>query len=102
MLLCFYSQEAEMLLNPRAVQQLRLVTANYDWPYTTHKQRNDLARMFIYEAGRLIDQKQEIELQRLAEQLQNSAITYEEFQSEVAKISEDEGERGSQQGREYA
>ena len=46
-----------MLLNPKAVKRLKRVTESMGYwynPNETHAQRNELARMFIEEAGRLL------------------------------------------------
>ena len=91
-----------MLLNPLAVKKLKEVTAYNYWPYTTHEQRNELARMFNEEAGRLLDQKAESLVKHTVEIYSKGEIPYERYIERIEQVSKEEAMRGAAYGEEYA
>ncbi len=94
-----------MLLNPKAVKRLKRVTESMGYwhnTYETHAQRNELARMFIEEAGRLLDQKAEQTIKHHVELYCKGEITYERYCELIDQISRDEEARGATQGGAYA
>ncbi|MBO0781656.1 MAG: hypothetical protein J2P37_22775, partial [Ktedonobacteraceae bacterium] len=91
-----------MLLSPQAVRRLKDVTAYNNWPNTTHEQRNELARMFNEEAGRLLDQKAESTVKHVVELHSSGDITFERYIELIEEISREEETRGAAHGGEYA
>jgi hypothetical protein len=94
-----------MLLSPLAVKRLKEATTfyYYDWyPYATHSRRNELSRMFLEEAEKLLDQKAESAVKHLVEQYHRGEISYERYSESVEDISQEEGKRGAAYGQEYA
>jgi hypothetical protein len=91
-----------MLLNPLAVEKLKDITV-YGWhPYTTHARRNELIRMFIEEAERLLDQKAESTIKHVVGLYSNGKISYEQYIELVEQVSEEEAKRGAAYGETYA
>lgn len=91
-----------MLLNPIAVKKLKAVTAFGYWPYTTHERRNELAQMFLEEAGKLLDQKAESTVKHVVESYSNGEISYERYIELIEQVSKEEAARGASYGGDYA
>jgi len=94
-----------MLLNPKAVKRLKQVTKSMGFwynSYETHAQRNELARMFIEEAGRLLDQKAEQTIKHSVELYCKGEISYERYCECIDQVSREEEARGATQGGAYA
>ncbi|BCL81568.1 hypothetical protein ccbrp13_40330 [Ktedonobacteria bacterium brp13] len=91
-----------MLLNPIAVEKLKDVTRRYHWTMITHSQRNELARMFIEEAGRLQDQKAESSIKHVVEVYSKGEITHERYIELIEQMSKEEETRGASYGGAYA
>jgi hypothetical protein len=91
-----------MMLNPDAVAKLKAVTGNYSWPYITHAQRNELARVFIQEAGRLLNQEAESRVKHAVECHSKGELSYEEYMELIEQISCEEEARGATYGGTYA
>lgn len=91
-----------MLLNPIAVKKLKDVTAYNYWPNTTHEQRNELARMFNEEAGRLLDQKAKSTIKQIVDLYSKGEISYERYIELIEEQSKEEEKRGASYGGEYA
>lgn len=87
-----------MLLNQKAVEKLKSVTevTGYYWyPYRTHAQRNELSRIFIEEAGRLLDQQAESTIKHGVELYCKGNISYEQYSELIEQVSRDEEARGA-------
>jgi uncharacterized membrane protein len=91
-----------MLLSPLAVEKLKGVTRSWYWPYITHEQRNELARMFLQEAGRLLDQKAESAIYHAVERYSKGELPYERYIELIEQVSQDEAAKGAAYGAEYA
>ena len=94
-----------MLLNPKAVQRLKRVTESVGYwynTYETHAQRNELARMFIEETGRLLDQQAEQTIKHSVELYCKREISYERYCELLDQVSREEEVRGAAQGGAYA
>jgi len=94
-----------MLLNLKAVKRLKRVTESMGYWYNTdetHAQRNELARMFIEEAGRLLDQKAEQTIKHNVELYCKGEISYERYSELLDQVSREEEARGATQGGAYA
>lgn len=94
-----------MLLNPKAVKRLKRVTESMGYwynTYETHAQRNELARMFIEETGKLLDQQAEQTIKHSVELYCKREITYERYCELLDQVSREEEVRGAAQGGAYA
>lgn len=94
-----------MLLNPKAVQRLKLVTrarGYYYDTYQTHSQRNEWTYMFLEEARKLLDQQAEQTIKHTVELYCAGEISYERYSELIEQISKEEEERGALQGGAYA
>ena len=91
-----------MLLNPRAFARLKSVTRITSWPATTHAQRNEAARLFLDEVGRLLDQKSESIIKYAVERYSKEEISHEQYLELVDQVSREEEARGAAYGAEYA
>lgn len=94
-----------MLLNPKAVKRLKRVTESVGYwynTYETHAQRNELARMFIEETGRLLDQQAEQTIKHSVELYCKREISYERYCELLDQVSREEEVRGATQGGAYA
>ncbi len=91
-----------MLINPRAIEKLRYVTTINYYPNTTHAQRNEFIRLFIAEAGRLLDQQAESAIKHVVELYVRGDIPYERYMEQIEEIGQQEATRGAAYGAEYA
>ena len=93
-----------MLLNSQAVEKLKSVTEInwYPYYYRTHAQRNEQARMFVEEAGRLLDQQAESTIKHVVELYYKGDIPYERYSELIEQVSKEEEARGAALGAAYA
>lgn len=91
-----------MLLNPMAAKRLNTITRIGYYPYTTHHQRNEAIRVFLEEAGGLLDQQAEGKIKHAIELYTTNEIPYEHYLELIERVSNEEAVRGAAYGGEYA